>query len=450
MYALAVDIGASSGRHILGHIENGQLITEEIYRFSNGITEKNGHLCWDTDMMFKEIINGMKVAKNMGIIPDSIGIDCFGVDFVLIDDDGNRVGDSVSYRDSRTKGMRDEIRKTFSDEFLYKKTGSAGGDISSVCQLLSIKRDSKDLEHATSFLQLPDYFNFRLTGIRANELTNSERTFLLNVDSGEFDKELIEAYGLPSGIFKTPLPPTTVLGELSEDIEKEVGYSCKVILTASHDTISAMLAAPYEDSIIISSGTWSMFGVHLKNPVLTEDSQKLKLANVRIDKDSVLLFTGYTGLWIIQSIKKNLGDRYGFGELSDMARTSDYSGRIDISASEFVAPENMIDAITDYLVKNGEEGPKDICDILSCVYHSMAIKYAKTFSDFEAVTNKKYPSVTILGGGNRDEYLNELIARYSKKSVHKGATEATAIGNLLAQLCGLGEFSSIKQASRVL
>ncbi len=406
MYALAVDIGASSGRHILGHIENGKLVMQEIYRFPNGIKEKNGHLCWDTNTLFSEILKGMKVAKAMGICPDTMAIDCFGVDFALIDDDGNLVFDTVSYRDNRTQGLSLDTSKLIPDEVFYERTGLAPNDIRSVYQLLSIKNSGQDLDKATQFLQLPDYFNFLLTGVRANELTNSETTLLFNLKEKDFDREVLKKLGIPDKIFKKPLPPATVIGRLTPEIQKEVGFSCKVVLPASHDTISAMLVSPDDASVIISSGTWSMLAVYIDEPILTEESRKADLMNMYIDDGRYLYMKGIMGMWFIQSIKKNLEDRYSFAELSDMARSSDFSGRIDVNATEFASPENMIEAIKTYFIKKGEAAPDDICDVLACVYHSLAQNYADTIKEIERITEKTYQNITIIGGGSQDDFLN--------------------------------------------
>ena len=270
VYYLAVDIGATSGRVMLGTLKNGKIATEELHRFSNGAVRRNGHLCWEVDRLFLEIKKGMRKCTEMGISPKSISVDCFGVDFVLLDKDGNIVGDTVSYRDNRTAGLSEKA--PLSHYELYRRTGMEDGEISSVYQLLYLKNETNELDKAARFLHLPDYLNYLLTGIDANEFTVSQTSSLVNVETGDYDGKTLAELGIPKRLFKKPLLPGTVLGRIQPEIAAETGIDCDVVLSASHDTVSAAVAVPCsDDCIFISSGTWSMIGTYIPDAIICED-----------------------------------------------------------------------------------------------------------------------------------------------------------------------------------
>jgi len=447
MYYLAVDIGASGGRHILGTIENGQITTQEIHRFKNGAVKKNGRYCWEVDRLFTEIKAGMKKCAELGKIPVSMAVDCFAVDFVLLDKDGKIVGDSVSYRDKRTDGMC--ASGVMDIDKMYRITGKLAGDINSIFQLISVKQTSDELERAERFLQLPEYFNYLLTGVDLNEYTNSESTLLINPVTEDFDKELLKDAGIPERLFKKPAFPMTEVGSLKPEIEKEVGFNCKVILPAAHDTISAFMAVPEaEDSVFISSGTWSMMGTYMDKPIISEQAKQLGCTNMYIYKGVVGCVKGITGLWMIQSVKRELNDEFSYDDLCDMARASEYEGVIDVNDKCFMAPDSMVEEVTRYLKEHTGKAPETTGDVVKAIYHGLAKKYAETVAEIEAVTGKKYSKLNIVGGGSKDPYLNELTAKYTGKVVYAGPTEATAIGNLMAQMVAMGTFSSINQAKK--
>lgn len=447
MYYLAVDIGASGGRHILGTVKNGKVVTEEVYRFPNGAVKKDGRLCWDADRLFQEIKHGMRVCAESGKVPISMGIDCFGVDFVLLDKEGNLIGDTVSYRDSRTDGMSDSGR--IDKKWLYNITGKPTGDIHSLYQLMHIKETSDELERAERFLQLPDYFNYLLTGVAANEYTNSETSLLINPVTKEFEPEILKAAGIPERIFEKPLMPMTVLGDLKEEVQKEVGFNCSVVLPATHDTISAFMTVDSaEENLFISSGTWSMMGTFIDGPLMLDEGMEKGFSNMYIHDGVTAYVKGITGLWMIQSVKKELDDKYGWEDLYKMAMSSDYKEVIDVDDKCFAAPESMIRAVKEYLKKHTGKEPQNIKDVLKSIYHGLAKKYAQTAQEIEQLTGKTCSRIQIVGGGSKNTYLNELTAEYSGKNVYKGPAEATAIGNLLAQMVAMKEFDTIEGAKK--
>ena len=266
-YYLAVDIGASSGRHILGHLEDGRMVLEEVYRFPNGMKQKHGHLCWDTEELFSHIKAGMKQCKELGKIPVSMGIDTWAVDYVLLDQDDQVVGDTVGYRDSRTTGMDEEVYKIISQNDLYERTGIQKQIFNTIYQFMAVKKQNPEyLTQAQSMLMIPDYFHYRLTGVKKQEYTNATTTQLVSPKTNTWDMKLIHKLGYPERWFTELSMPGTVVGPLTEEIANEVGFQCQVVFPATHDTGSAVLAVPSneEHMLYISSGTWSLMGTERK------------------------------------------------------------------------------------------------------------------------------------------------------------------------------------------
>ena len=278
---LAVDIGASSGRHIVGWVEDGRIQLQEVYRFENGISRKNGHLCWDVDALAAEVINGMAACRAAGFAPATMGIDTWAVDFVLLDKAGQRIGDAVAYRDERTDGIREMLPVSFAEH--YARTGIQFQKFNTVYQLAALQKEHPEqLAAAETFLMIPDYLNYLLTGVAANEYTNATTTALVNAESKDWDDELIETLGLPRNIFQPIRTPGTVLGGLLPEIQEKVGFDCQVILPATHDTGSAFLAVPARDEFAatLSSGTWSLLGVENLAPIATDASRADNFTNL--------------------------------------------------------------------------------------------------------------------------------------------------------------------------
>ncbi len=445
-YYLAVDIGASSGRHILGWIEDGKLCLEEVYRFPNGTKDKNGHKCWDYEGLAQSIIEGMKKCREIGKIPSYMGIDTWGVDFLLIDKDGKVIGDSVGYRDSRTEGMDEEVYKYIPENELYRRTGIQKQLYNTVYQLMALKKEAPEqLEAADKLLMMPDYLGFRLTGVKHQEYTNATTGQLVNIESGEWDKELINKLGYPERLFGKLSFPGEVLGGLSEKVKSDVGYDLTVIHPASHDTGSAVLAVPTnsDNVVYLSSGTWSLMGVERMTPDSSERACRHNFTNEGGYAKRFRFLKNIMGLWIIQSIRKETESKYSFGEMSEMAeRIGDTPYRINVNDNRFLAPDSMIEEIKKAC--NAPDMPLDV--LLCCVYHSLAECYAKTIEEITDINGAAPDALHIIGGGSRDGYLNKLTARAIDIPVYTGPTEATAIGNLLAQMLGTGVFSSVAEA----
>ncbi len=451
-YYLAVDIGASSGRHILGHLENGRMVLEEIHRFENGITDIGGTKCWDTEQLFAEIKAGMLKCSERGLIPLSMGLDTWGVDFVLLDANNRLCGNAVAYRDARTKGIDAEVYKIISEEQLYARTGIQKQLYNTVYQLMAVKHQSpQEIEAAETLLMTPDYYHFLLTGKKAAEYTIATTGQLVSPESRDWDWELIDMLGLPRRIFTPIQMPGTELGHLLPEVAAEVGFDCAVVLPASHDTASAVMAVPAmgKESLYISSGTWSLMGTESERAICTEESRRANLTNEGGYDFRFRFLKNIMGLWMIQSVRREYGKAYSFAELCQLAEAAgDFPSRVDVNDDSFFAPESMIEAIRDYCRKSAQPVPETPGEISAVVYRSLAESYRETVGEIESITGKTYECINIVGGGSNADYLNQLAANACGRTVYAGPTEATAIGNIAAQMLRAGEFESLEQARR--
>ncbi|MBO5056524.1 MAG: rhamnulokinase [Lachnospiraceae bacterium] len=448
-YYLAVDIGASSGRHMLAHKEDGKMILEEIYRFPNGMEEKQGEKVWDADRLFAEIKTGMKKCKELSKIPVSMGIDTWAVDFVLLDKEDNRIGNAVAYRDDRTKEMDKKVYESIPEKDLYERTGIQKQMFNTVYQLMALKeKKPEELQRADKMLMIPDYFNFLLTGKAAAEYTNATTTQLVNPETKDWDMELIDRLGYPACIFQKIQMPGTELGCLKEEIAEEIGYSCKVVLPATHDTGSAVMAVPAEgdDVLYISSGTWSLMGTELLKADCSEESRSHNLTNEGGYDYRFRYLKNIMGLWMIQSVKKEIGQDLSFGEICDMASKCEITSLVNCNDDRFLAPANMTEEVKAACRESGQQVPEGIAQTAAVIYNSLAKCYADTKKEIETMTGKYYDCIHIVGGGANADYLNRLTADAAGVTVYTGPTEATAIGNISAQMIAGGELESLKDA----
>ena len=449
-YYLAVDIGASSGRHILGTIEEGKLKLEEIYRFENGMINKDGKLLWDTGQLFKEIVNGMKRCKDLNKIPVSMSIDTWAVDYVLLDEQDQILGDTYGYRDKRTNGLDKLVYQIIPETELYKRTGIQKQIFNTIYQLMAVKINTPEIFTKTkTYLMLPDYFQFLLTGKKVSEYTNGTSTQLVNPISGQWDRELIEELGYPKDMFLPLQMPGTEVGELTEQIQAEVGFNCKVVLCASHDTASAVMAIPSKerDAIYISSGTWSLMGIEKEQAQCDEESRKANFTNEGGYDYRFRYLKNIMGLWMIQSVRHELQDAYSFAQLCKMAEEcKDFPSHVDVNDDCFLAPESMTHEIQEYCRKTGQKVPETVGEITAVIYQSLAKSYGETIHKMESSQKKTYDSIYVVGGGANAEYLNKLTASATGKTVYAGPGEATAIGNLMAQMIKAGELANLMTA----
>lgn len=443
---LAIDIGASSGRHILGRLEDGKMVTKEIYRFKNGAKRSpSGHLCWDLDALARSVIDGIAEAKAHGV-PDFIGVDTWGVDFVLLDDNDRPIGESVCYRDGRTEGSERLLSSFASPEELYERTGIQANRINTINQLISIKNtDPELLERAKKLLFIPDYINFRLTGIISCEYTNASTSGLLDAEKRDWDYDLIEKLGLPSGIFMPLTMPGTLLGQLSSEIAARVGFSADVILPATHDTGSAVLAVPAkEPPLYISSGTWSLFGCELCAPERSETARALNFTNEGGFGGSYRFLKNIMGLWMIQSVRAECG--LTFAEIESLAAEHINTPlRVDVNEDRFLAPASMSAEVRAALGVDVSDG-----ELFAVIYLSLADCYRRAIDGLSSLVGKLPDVINIVGGGSRDSLLCRLTAKACGKRVLAGPVEATAIGNLAAQMICTGELEDKVTAREII
>ena len=448
-YYLAIDIGASSGRHILGHMEDGKMVLEEMYRFPNGMTEENGQKSWNVKALFRAILEGMKKCKEAGKIPVSMGIDTWAVDFVLLDKKNKMLGDAVGYRDSRTAGMDEKVYEIIPEEKLYERTGIQKQIFNTIYQLMAVKSNNPEiLEHAETMLMIPEYFNYLLTGEKASEYTNATTTQLVSPETKDWDYELIDMLGYNKEMFQPVSMPGTVVGEFTQDIQNEVGFNCKVVLPATHDTGSAVLAVPTNDdnAIYISSGTWSLMGIERKEADCSEKSCEMNFTNEGGYAGRFRYLKNIMGLWMIQSVKKEFTEDLSFAEICERASKETITSLVDCNDDCFLAPKSMIEAVKKFCRDSKQQVPETVGEIAAVIYNSLAKCYGDTIEEIEALTGKKYTTIYVVGGGANAGYLNELTAKYTGKKVSAGPSEATAIGNIVVQMLHDGVFKDLPEA----
>ena len=442
---LAVDIGASSGRHIVAWRENGRLVSREVYRFENKIAPENGTLTWDISALAKEVKAGLKAAFEQGLAPDTVAIDTWGVDYVLLDREGKPVPPCVCYRDPRTAKAIPEVHALVPYEELYRRTGIQHQPFNTVYQLCCDKLSGK-LEKAEAFLMMPDYLSYVLTGKIAQEYTNATTSGLVNAVSKTWDSEILSRLGLPSRLFGELSLPGTALGAFSEEVAGEVGFSATVVHAPSHDTASAVAACPLEDDgVYISSGTWSLIGSENLRPVLTKEASDAGFTNEGGVEFRYRFLKNIMGMWPFQCIRRELNKALTYDEMMRLAKTSGYEKRFDLADPSLMAPESMLFAIRALL----DAPDLPVGDVLSSVYLSLAHSYDTAIRQIETLSGKTVPSILIVGGGSKDAYLNALTSRITGKKVVTGMTEATALGNLLSQIM-YAENLSLRQARELI
>ena len=453
---LAVDIGASSGRHIVGTVQDGRIVLQEVYRFENGVQRKDGHLCWDIDTLAREVVNGLRAAHDAGFAPATIGIDTWAVDFVLLDEAGQRIGDAVAYRDERTEGIREALEKEYGLTFAehYARTGIQYQPFNTVYQLMALKKEHPEqLAAAKTFLMVPDYLNYLLCGVAANEYTNASTTALVGADSKDWDDALIAMLGLPRDIFQPIKTAGTVLGHLTPEVQAKVGFDAEVILPATHDTGSAFLAVPARDEFAayLSSGTWSLLGVENAAAITSPDSCAANFTNEGGYEYRYRYLKNIMGLWMIQSVRRELGEqnstRPSFPELIAAAKeVADFASCVDPNDSRFLAPVSMIAEVKAACADTNQAVPATTGEVMQCIYNSLTQDYRRAIETLQTLTGKTYTSLNIVGGGSQDQYLNQLTANATGLPVFAGPTEGTALGNLMVQFIHAGIFADLAEA----
>lgn len=454
----AVDLGAESGRVMLGKFDGEHLQLEEVHRFSNGGVRVGNHLYWDFLRLWTEVKDGLARAGTLsrdGL--DSIGLDTWGVDFGLLDAKDNLIGNPYHYRDGRTNGMLEAVFEIVPRAELYAQTGIQFMQLNSLYQLYAmVREDHPGLSVAKRFLNMPDLFNFFLTGVKANEFTISTTTQCYNPSERSWAFDLLSSLGIPTDIFGEILQSGTVLGKLPASLAEELELTgTTVIAGAGHDTASAIVAVPASGAeyIYLSSGTWSLMGVELDEPVITLESLDADLTNEGGVGNKIRFLKNITGLWLVKECRRRWaqgGNQYGYTELTDMAaRVPAFGPLIVPSHRKFLAPDDMPATIQNYCLETGQPPPASIGAVIRCVLESLALEYRWIAEQINRITGQEYPVIHIIGGGTQNKLLNQLAASATRKTVIAGPVEATAIGNILVQAMAMGEISSLAESRAI-
>lgn len=458
---IAVDLGASNGRVIVGNLEGFEVTN----RFPTWNIRLGDSVYWDILAIFNEIKKGIKEAVKL--YPEdivSIGIDTWGVDHGLLDKNGALIGNPYMYRDSRTDTAMEEVFKIVPRKEIYDRTGIQFNQFNTLYQLWAMKRDSPEILSAVKhYLSVPDLLNYWLTGVMKNEFTHASTTQLMNPHTGEWDTELMEKLGIPSDIFEEIVPSGSVIGSLAPHIADELNApeSIRVVAVGAHDTASAVAAVPVEegkDNLFISSGTWSLLGVESETPVINDKTFSYDLTNEGTVSGTTRLLKNIMGMWILQESKGYWDEnekKYSWDELSDMARANGpVDWHLNPNDQSFFAPSSIDDPmperISNFCVKNGWKAPSSTGEFVRGIFQGLAETYAATIDALEDITSKKYDELYIVGGGCRDTLLCELTAEISGRTVFAGPGEATALGNIMIQILASGEIKSIQQGRDLL
>ncbi len=427
-YYLAIDIGASSGRHIVAWQEDDELKTEEIYRFPNGVETRDGHLIWDIQALYAHVKEGIRLAFARCGSLESLSVDTWGVDYVLLDGD-REILPCYAYRDHRTEEVIGRLHKLVPFYHLYRRTGCQFQSFNTIYQLFWDKEHGR-LDHATDYLMLPEYLMYKLSGVKAHEFTNATTMGLVSAASLDFDRELIRKLGLPERLFGSLSQPGTVLGSIRPELAEELGGTCRVVLCATHDTASAVEGIPMQGNHpYISSGTWSLLGVKTPKPLTDDRSQEANYSNEggvgynRYQKNIM-------GMWLVNRLRAELLPETPFGEIVAMAEKSTFDEVVNADHESFLSPASMVQAFDDML----QARPQTPADYFRCAYRSLALSYKNALDELERNTGKTYRKLYIVGGGAKNQFLNRMTEHFTQKQVVALPIEATAMGNLKIQM----------------
>ncbi len=456
---LAFDFGASSGRAILAKFDGEKIVLEEKHRFSNDPVTVNGGMYWDVLRLFHEIKQGILKCANSGDKDiDCIGIDTWGVDYGLLDKNGKLLGNPHHYRDERTEGMYEEAFKKVSKEEIFKSTGIAFNWFNTLFQLLSEKMSGDvTLENAKTLLFMPDLFNYFLTGEKRTEYTIASTAQMLDSKNRTWATELLKKLDIPTDIYADMIYPAEKVGVLKEELANELGVGrIPVVSVASHDTGSAVASVPVtdgEDFIYISSGTWSLMGVELDEPMVTDEALLHNFTNEGGVNKTIRFLKNIMGLWLIQESRRQW-DREGtllsFDELEKQAReATPFASLIDPDYHEFQTPGDMPKRIMEYCRKTGQHVPETKGEVIRCIAESLAFKYRSTVEGMEEVTGKKYNVINIVGGGIKDKMICSFTANATKRKVSAGPVEATSIGNIIVQGMAMGAIKDLNEGRKI-
>ena len=454
---LAFDLGAESGRTIFGHLENGRLTLKEINRFPNGMRSIQGHLHWDVHHLFKEIKEGIKMCVLLGHLPESLGIDTWGVDFALLDKKGTLLSLPFAYRDQKNEGAMEEFFQFVSRERIYALTGTQFLQFNSLFQLYALKRDqSPHLRFVQNLLFMPDLFNFFMTGKKVTEFTYATTSQLYNPREKKWEKELFDVLSVPTSIMQDIVPPGTKISTLCKSICIETGIQAiPVLAVASHDTASAVAAVPAENNnwAFISSGTWSCMGIEIQRPIISDTALKLNFTNEGGVEGTFRFLKNIMGLWLLQECRRiwAKNDLYSYKNLMDAAEAApSFQSILEPDWAGFLNPDDMTEEIRRFCTKTGQRLPESLASYVRCILESLAMKYRFVLEQLESISSHTIERIHIIGGGAKNRLLCQFTANVTSRPVFAGPSEATAIGNILVQAKALGHIRSLREIRSII
>ena len=458
IYNLAFDFGASSGRMILSKYADGKIELEELHRFSNDPVRVGKNFYWDTFRLYHELKQGLKKAAAKKLPIKSLAIDTWGVDYALLDKDGNIIGNPINYRDDRTIGTIDEVGKIVPLKEIYASTGIQFMNFNTLFQLYADTKMRPEIyEKADRLLFMPELFGYLLTGKKYNEYTMASTGELLNAKARDWDFDLIKKAGLRTDIFGELVQPATVIADLLPEVTEETGLSgVKVIAVGSHDTASAVAGAPLsdKDAVFLSCGTWSLMGMELDDPILTDESFKYNYTNEGGVEGKIRYLKNINGLWIMQNLRRNWCEFEHEVSFPDIIAASKAAERkdfiIDPNDARFTAPYNMMNEVIAYCEEHGQGTPKGLGEIAMAIYNGLTTEYHTTVENLEKITGKKISCINMVGGGIQDQLLCELTAKKTGKKVITGPIEGSVLGNVIMQLKTLGAIDSLEEGRKII
>ena len=454
----AFDLGATSGRSILGILKDGKLELKELTRFPNKIIRIHDKYYWDIFALYDALKEGLSVAASQNIKLDAIGIDTWGVDFVYLGEDGTIISQPRSYRDPYTNGKPEEYFKIISKKEVYDLTGIQIMNFNSLYQLYAAKSEnSSALNAAKDILFMPDALSYLLTGKKVCEYTIASTSQMLNPKTKNFEPKLLEAIGVDPSIVQPIVMPGEIIGYLTDNIVKECGLDkTPVIAVAGHDTGSAVAAVPAENEnfAYLSSGTWSLMGIEVKDPIINEDSYEMNFTNEGGVDGTTRFLKNITGMWLLEQCRKeweSAGKKYSYPEIVALSDSVDgFQALIEPDDPSFANPESMTAAIVDYCVRTRQKAPVTHAEFIRCIFDSLALKYRLVLNSLQKVAPFKIEKLHVIGGGSQNKLLNQFTANSIGIPVVAGPSEATAIGNVMMQAKGLGIVNSLHEMREVI
>jgi len=457
---LAVDLGASSGRVILGRFDGNSIELSELHRFPNNPITSRGSVYWDVLLLWEEMKRGFRAyTQKVGGVPDGIGIDTWGVDYCLLDKAGALISNPYHYRDSRTEGMIDRVLESVSRERIYSVTGIQFMQLNTLDQLTSmVVNEDPQLEQADRLLFIPDLFNYWLTGRPVSEYTVASTSQLLDAKTRQWSKELVSELGIPTRILPKLIQPGQLIGRVLTDVASEVGFEGEVpvFAVASHDTGSAVAAVPDldRDSAYLSSGTWTLMGAEIPEAILTDHALERNFTNEGGVGGTIRLLKNVAGLWLLQESRRQWqreGHDYTWEELEiEAERAEPFRSLIDPDHSDFIPMGDLPGAIRTFCRRTNQPEPTTVGAIVRCCLESLALRYRWVLSALEELVGTPLTTLRIVGGGSQNRLLNRFTANACTRTVIAGPVEAAALGNIVLQLIAAGQLPDLASGRTVI